>query len=324
VGYYSASASGNKKGGKLRPPFPPVQKIVKRNLLSPAAVMLPVDDFKIRAASVVNPNPVPRRSPAIALRTGGFAVLRYHPHFGISRFNTARVPSHVAGTARDHLRISVMVVISVLIFLADIVARFTPLPALILKRGGTPHCKIRAASMVHPNALLIGAPAVAFRARRFASLCQQSHSASRVERARVPSFIIGVAADSLRASLVPPVAIFVAIVAVGILVVAIRITIDYFRVWGVSIFTDRKIRAASVIHPNSTIVNSPAVVFGTSGVAVLRRHAHSASCIDGARVAPHIVGAAGNRGLAQRFLRDEQTNTQQRETQVKTSVLHDC
>jgi hypothetical protein len=207
------------------------------------------------------------------------------------------------------------------VVIAAIAIHVATVPALILKRRGPSYREIRAASMVYPNALFIGAPAVAFRASRFASLRQHSHSAARVERTGVPSFVIGIAANRLSTSLVLPVPI---IIAACILVLAIRIAIDYFRVWIVSIFADGEIRSASVIHPNAPIVSSPAVAFGTSGVAVLCRHAHSASCIDGAGVAPHIVGVAGNRRLAQRFLRDEETNTQQSQTQVKTSVLHDC
>jgi hypothetical protein len=223
-------------------------------------------------------------------------MLRHHSHLCASRFHAAGVLSHVAGTARNRLGSSVVVVAPVAVVNAAVLIHIAACTALILKNGRPRYAKIRAASMVHPNALIIGAPAVAFRASRVAALGYEAHAASGVKRAGVPSFVIGVAGNRLGGSLV---------VAVAIVLVAIRIAIDYFLVRIVCIFADGKIRAASVIHPNAPFIRSPTVAFGASGVATLRGHAHSASRIDRTGVASHIVGVAGNRGLARRSLRDE-------------------
>jgi len=107
----------------------------------------------------------------------------------------------------------------------------------------------------------------------------------------VPSLIIGIAGNRLRISAVLPVAVVVPVVAV-------RIPVNCVLIPVVPVFADREVRPASVIHPNAPFIRSPTVAFGTSGVAVLRRQAHSAPYIHRAGVSSHIVGVAGNRGLA--------------------------
>jgi hypothetical protein len=108
----------------------------------------------------------------------------------------------------------------------------------------------------------------------------------------MPSLIFRVARNRLRVSAVQPSVVVVAHVAVCVLISCGLILV-------VPVFRDREIRAASVIHPDAIFVSSPAVSFGANGVAVLRNQAHSASYVHRAGVSSHIVGVAGNPGLAQ-------------------------
>ena len=115
---------------------------------------------------MIDPNLVPFRAPAIASGASCFAMLRHHPNVCPLRFHAAGVPSHVAGVARNHLRITVSVVAAVAVVIAAVTIYYAP----ILEGGRLAHGEIRAASMVHPNAPVIGAPAVAFGASGFAVL----------------------------------------------------------------------------------------------------------------------------------------------------------
>ena len=141
--------------------------------------MVSANHHKIRPASMIHPNPALVRPPAIAFGARGIAMLCYQPHLGVSRFHAAGMPSHIVGVARNRLRISVVVPVSVVI--AILMIHVAIRPALILKNGIAPNRKVRAASMVHPDSQSIGAPAVTFRASRFAMLRQQSHAASRIK-----------------------------------------------------------------------------------------------------------------------------------------------
>ena len=132
--------------------------------------MAPDRHFKIRPASMVDPDPVLARPPAVPTGACGFAMLRDHTHVRVSSFHRAAMPSHVAGTARNRLKVSVSIVASVPVVDSAIMIRVTIGVALVLKDGRASHRKIRAASVIHPNPLLIRAPAVTFRASRVAAL----------------------------------------------------------------------------------------------------------------------------------------------------------
>jgi hypothetical protein len=57
---------------------------------------------------------------------------------------------------------------------------------------------------------------------------------------------------------------------------------------------DGKIRPASVVHPNSTAIRTPAIAFSAGCLAVLGDHTDpTASRIDGAGVLSHVVGITG-------------------------------
>ncbi len=132
--------------------------------------MAPDRHFKIRPASMVDPDPVLARAPAVSARACGFAMLRHHPHVCVSCFHRAAMLSHVAGTARNRLKVSVSIVASVPVVGSSIMIPVTIGVALVLKDGRASHRKIRAASVIHPNPLLIRAPAVTLGASRVAAL----------------------------------------------------------------------------------------------------------------------------------------------------------
>jgi hypothetical protein len=240
--------------------------------------MGPVSHHKICTASVVDPNPVLVRAPAVTFGARSIAVLSCHPHHRVSRIHLARMLSHVVGVAGNRLYVSVV---------AAVVIRVTIWPALILIDAISPDCEIRAASMINPDATVIRAPAVAFIASCIAVLRQQAHSASRIKRARMSSLIVGVAGNRRRIPVILPIA-----------VVAIRILINSVLILVVPVFTNYEVGPASVVDPDAIFIRSPAVAFGAGGVAVLRCQAHSASYIHRAGMPPHIVGVAGNPGLA--------------------------
>jgi hypothetical protein len=78
------------------------------------------------------------------------------------------MPSHVVGVASN--RLLLFVVSPNAIVIAAVMIRVTICPALILKVAVPPNREISPASVVHPNAAVIGAPAVAFHASCFAVL----------------------------------------------------------------------------------------------------------------------------------------------------------
>ena len=239
---------------------------------------------------MVHPNAAPICAPAVSFGARGIAMLRRHPDFCASHIDAAGMPSHVIGVARNRLLVSVVSPIAIVIAVGAALIRKVVVPR---------DCEVGPASVVHPNASFVGAPTITFGASRVAVLRQQSHSASRVKRTRVLSLIIGVARNRLRIPVVLPIAIVVPVVPVRIPIytgVLIRVVSDVAH---------REISAASVIYPNPALIRAPTVAFGAGGVAVLRCHTHSASYVHGTGVSSHIVGVAGNRGLALRFLGDE-------------------
>jgi hypothetical protein len=252
--------------------------------------MVSISHHKIRPASMIDPNPALVRAPAVAFSARSIAMLCRHPHVCASCIHGARMPSHVVGVARNRLCVSVVVPIAVVN--AAVMIHVTIRPTLILKDGIPPNREIRSASVIYPNTPFVGAPAITLRASRLAVLCQQAHSASRIKRAGVSLFIVGVAGNRLRIPVVLTVAIVIPIVAVHILINSVLILV-------VPVFAGCEIRAASVIHPDAIFVSSPAVAFLAGGVAALHHQAHSASYIHRAGMSRHIVGVAGNRGLAQ-------------------------
>ena len=143
--------------------------------------MVPVRHFKICPAPMVDPDRVFAGAPAVASRTSGFAMLRHHSHLSVSRLYAARVPPHVAGVARNRLRISVPVVAAIPVVNAAVMIHVTISLTLILKDRIRSGCKIRAACVIHPDSPFIGAPAVTFRTSRVAVLLQKAHSASRIK-----------------------------------------------------------------------------------------------------------------------------------------------
>ena len=249
--------------------------------------MVSGNHHKIGPASMVHPNAAPICAPAVSFGARGIAMLRRHPDFCASHIDAAGMPSHVIGVARNRLLVSVVSPIAIVIAVGAALIRKVVVPR---------DRKVGSASVVHPNASFVGAPTVAFGASGVAVLRQQSYSASRVKRARVPSLIIGVARNRLRIPVVLPIAIVVPVripIYTGVL---IRVVSDVAH---------REISAASVIYPNPAVIRAPTVAFGAGGVAALRCHTHSASYVHGTGVSSHIVGVAGNRGLALRFLGDD-------------------
>ena len=139
------------------------------------------------------------------------------------------------------------------------------------------HRKIRAASMVYPDSPPVGTPAVASGARRIAELPHDTHTAALgIQRAGVPSHVVGAARNRLLAPASP------------VLVIAIVVA-------EIAVPAGAEIRAASMIHPYTLVVRAPAISFGASGAAVLFQQPHSASRIHRAGVPSLILGAAGNR-----------------------------
>jgi len=127
------------------------------------------DHSEIAPASVVHPNTLLVRAPAISSGARGIAMLRHKPH-STSRVHPAVMLSHVVGVARNRLRISV--VVPILVVIAAVMIHVTICPALIRKVGVPPDREIRTASVVHPDTPLVGAPTVALGASGFAVLRQ--------------------------------------------------------------------------------------------------------------------------------------------------------
>ena len=126
------------------------------------------------------------------------------------------------------------------------------------------HHKICTASVIHPNPALVCAPAIALGARGIAMLCDQPHlRASRFHAAVVPSHVVGVTRNRLRIAIVMPVPVINAAITIHVANCHALILKD-----GIS--PNRKIRAASVVNPNTSFIGAPAVPFVARGVAMLR------------------------------------------------------
>jgi hypothetical protein len=118
--------------------------------------------------------------------------------------------------------------------------------------------KVRPAAVIYPNAFVIRAPTVAFPARRLAVLLGQPDTPVSIDRTIVPVSVVGGAGDRDRLSL-----------PVGL---------------------NCKIRPATVIYPNTSVVITPTVAFLALGLATLLHHSHPPPNIQRTRMAGPVIG----------------------------------
>jgi hypothetical protein len=127
------------------------------------------DDRKIGPASVVHPNSTAIRAPAIAFGAGGVAELPHQANFAASRIHVAGAPSHVVGVARNPLRLPAVLVIAILVPVIPVSAVLV-IAVFIPEIPVPTDAEISPASVIYPDALVVRAPAVTFRASGFAVL----------------------------------------------------------------------------------------------------------------------------------------------------------
>src|SRR6185369_11164899 len=91
-----------------------------------------------------------------------------------SRVSRAIVPVHIIRRARDYLPRAVSVIVAVISVLGAV-----PVPVVVsisIPATSAIHREISPAAVVHPDAAVVGSPAVALRASRLATLSHQLRS----------------------------------------------------------------------------------------------------------------------------------------------------
>src|SRR5215472_18422024 len=117
---------------------------------------------------MIHPNPAAVVAPRIAFLASRAAALLHERH----------------AAARVHFTI---------VFVTVIGRAIEGLP------GGSLHCEIGTATVIHPDTASVVAPGVTLLARRAAGLVRQRHAITRVGLAVMPVLVIGRAANRLRA-----------------------------------------------------------------------------------------------------------------------------
>lgn len=120
------------------------------------------------------------------------------------------------------------------------------------------YLEISPATVIHPDAAAVVAPAVALAAGRVAALFHELYApAPGVSRAVVPVHVIGGA----RNELVLPAALVAVAISIPV-AVAITTTIPATPAY-------RKISPAAVINPNSPVIRAPTITFAAGGLTTL-------------------------------------------------------
>src|SRR5712664_2134254 len=120
---------------------------------------------------MVHPNSPAIRAPAIASGASCVAELPDQAHITATRFHVAGVPSHVVRVAGKGLRLPVsgILVVAGLIPVTPVSAVLV-VAGLILVTPVSADGEISPASVIYPDALVVRAPTVTFRARGAAVL----------------------------------------------------------------------------------------------------------------------------------------------------------
>jgi len=143
--------------------------------------------------------------------------------------------------------------------------------------------KVRPASVVDPNPRSLDSPRISFRALRPAPLLHHLHATPHVQWTEIPSPVIRSAVERLRRS---------SLTSLTTLMLRPLVRLCH------------KLRPASMVHPDSALIESPRVTFGASRLAMLPDQVHIAAGVRFAVMPPAIIRrTANNRFTAPIFSR---------------------
>jgi len=170
------------------------------------------------------------------------------------------------------------------------------MPVFVTVSFAAPGChKIRPASVVHPNPMLVGSPRIALLASRTAPLLHQLHSAPRIRLAVISPAVIGSTVKRLR-----------------------RPT-RTFRMLRPFVRLRHKLRPASMVHPHSAPIETPRDTFVARCFAVLPDQVHIPARVRLTIMPPTVFRRAAHNGLAPSIL----ARTFKLHSEIRTaSVIH--
>src|SRR5690242_4156790 len=118
--------------------------------------------------------------------------------------------------------------------------------------------KVSAATAVHPDAVVIEAPAVAFLARRIAELLEEPDTSVCIGGTKVAVHIVRGAGNGLDSGARAVAALVVIVVVIIVVTVTIMVA---------TAADDLEIGAATMVHPYTVPVAAPAVTFLATRIA---------------------------------------------------------